>query len=183
MNLRQPQPRPRAFTLIELILVMAVLLIVFSVTAPQLASFFRGRTLDAEARRFVSLARYGQSRAVAEGVPMVLWIDEKQRSYGLEMQAGYSEHDHKAVAFTLGTGLEIEATMPQTATGLESVTTMSAVSANAPMIRFTPDGFIGPTSPENIILREGDKDAVLIGPSRTRLSYEIQTNNLLTARR
>jgi type II secretion system protein H len=183
VNLPQTVRRSRAFTLIELILVMAVLLIVFSVAAPQLASFFRGRTLEAEARRFVALARYGQSRAVAEGVPMVLWIDQKQRSYGLEMQAGYSEHDDKAVAFTLGTGLEIEAALPQTATGLESVAAMSVVSANTPMIRFTPDGFIGPSSPENIILREGDQDAVLIGPSRTRLSYEIQTNNLLTARR
>src|SRR5689334_18148384 len=54
----------RAFTLIELILVMALLAIVMAVSAPALSNFMRGRTLDSEARRFVSLTRYGQSRAV-----------------------------------------------------------------------------------------------------------------------
>ena len=40
----------RAFTLIELILVMALLVIVMAVSAPALSNFFRGRTLDSEAR-------------------------------------------------------------------------------------------------------------------------------------
>src|SRR5437667_3469223 len=62
----------RAFTLIELILVMALLVIVMAVSAPALSNFFRGRTLDSEARCFMSLTRYGQSRAVSEGIPMVL---------------------------------------------------------------------------------------------------------------
>src|SRR6266540_3620386 len=58
--------RVRAFTLIELLLVMALLLLVFGVTLPSLKGFFRGRNLDSEARRFLSLTRYGQSRAVSE---------------------------------------------------------------------------------------------------------------------
>src|SRR5207249_2115896 len=56
-----------AFTLIELILVMALLAIVLAVSAPALSTFFQGRTLDSEVRRFLSLTRYGQSRAVSEG--------------------------------------------------------------------------------------------------------------------
>ena len=64
-------PRRAGFTLLELILVMATLAIVLSVAAPSLARFFRGRSLDSEARRFLTLTRYGQSRAVAEGEPMV----------------------------------------------------------------------------------------------------------------
>ena len=62
------------FTLIELILVMAVLAIVLAIIAPSLGNFFRGRTLDSEARRFVSLTRYAESRAVSEGSPMLLWM-------------------------------------------------------------------------------------------------------------
>ncbi len=58
--------RARAFTLIELILVMALLLIVIGVALPSLKRFFHGRNLDSEARRFLSLTRYGQSRAVSE---------------------------------------------------------------------------------------------------------------------
>src|SRR5215208_532805 len=58
------------FTLIELILVLGLLLIVAGISYPTLKNFFRGRALDSEARRFLSLTRYAQSRAAAEGLPM-----------------------------------------------------------------------------------------------------------------
>ena len=80
----------RAFTLIEFILVMALLAIVIAVIAPSLSNFFRGRKLDSEARRFVALARYGQSRAASDGVPMILWMDRQAGTYGLREQDGFS---------------------------------------------------------------------------------------------
>ena len=75
------------FTLLELMLVLALLSVVIAVQAPTLARFFRGRNLDAEAQRFLALTRYGQNRAVAEGVPMVLWMDAEAGQYGLEAEA------------------------------------------------------------------------------------------------
>src|SRR6266850_4075427 len=78
------RPRERAFTLIELILVMALLTILTSLAAPSLSRFFRGRALDSEARQLLSLTHAGQSRAVADGFPMLLWIDAPQRAYGLQ---------------------------------------------------------------------------------------------------
>ena len=54
---------------------MALLTMVISLTAPSLSRFFRGRTLDSEARRLLALTRSGQSRAVSEGMPMDLWVD------------------------------------------------------------------------------------------------------------
>ncbi len=39
-----------AFTLIELIMVMTLLVVVVAVAAPSLAGFFRGRAVNAEAR-------------------------------------------------------------------------------------------------------------------------------------
>ena len=54
-----------AFTLIELILVMAMLLIVLGVAFPSLKRFFRGRNLDSEARRFLSLTHPGDQLLVA----------------------------------------------------------------------------------------------------------------------
>src|SRR5438128_2340756 len=98
----------RAFTLIELILVMALLLIVLGVAFPSLKSFFQGRNLDAEARRFLSLTHYGQSRAVSEGLPMMLWIDAPGRAYGLQVQTGYTETDDKAVQYTLDKDLDVQ---------------------------------------------------------------------------
>src|SRR5262245_35533325 len=102
--------RAQAFTLIELIRVMARLAVVLAVSAPALSKFFKGRTLDSEARRFVSLTRYGQSRAVSEGMPMMLWIDPKERTYGLQEETTYTDLDTKAVDFQLGKALEIEVT-------------------------------------------------------------------------
>src|SRR5213082_1481480 len=96
-NKRYEMSHGGAFTLIELVLVMTILLIVFSVALPSLKGFFRGRNLDSEARRFLSLTRYGQSRAVSEGVPMVLWMRPRQGTYGLEQDRGYAEVDRKAV--------------------------------------------------------------------------------------
>src|SRR6266498_813976 len=106
---------PRAadgFTLIELMLVLTLLLIVIGVAFPSLQHFFRGRNLDLEARRFLSLTRYGQSRAVSEGVPMVLWIDTRRRAYGLQQQAGYTDGDSNAVRFTVSEEMRVEVQMP-----------------------------------------------------------------------
>ncbi|HSY43818.1 MAG TPA: prepilin-type N-terminal cleavage/methylation domain-containing protein, partial [Candidatus Acidoferrum sp.] len=73
-----------AFTLIELILVMALIAIAVSLVAPRMKDFVRGRALDSEARRMMALMHAGESRAVSEGMPMVLWFNEKQNTCGLE---------------------------------------------------------------------------------------------------
>src|SRR5207245_5134219 len=98
----------RGFTLIELILVMAILTIAVSITAPALANFFRGRTLDSEARRLLAVTRQGQSRAVAEGLPIELWVDAAQRTYGLEAEPSYEPNDAKAMTFALDSDTQIE---------------------------------------------------------------------------
>jgi Tfp pilus assembly protein FimT len=141
-----------------------------------LSRFFRGRTLDSEARRFLALTRYGQSRAVSEGVPMLLWVDPQQGAYGLRAETSYSAADTNAVQFVLEGDLriEVEPAMTRALATVWRQTTLMA--SNRPAIRFTPDGFISETSPERVLLREGDDDAVYLGQSRTRLHYEIQTN-------
>src|SRR4051812_384981 len=73
-QIRRPANQ-RAFTLLELILVLVLLAITASLVGGNMGSFFRGRALSFEARRMLSLTHYAQSRAVSEGVPMVLWFD------------------------------------------------------------------------------------------------------------
>ena len=179
-------PPRRGFTLIELILVMAMLAVVLSMASPSLARFFRGRGLDSEARRFLALTRYGQSRAVSEGVPMLLWVDEEQRAYGLEAESSYLEEDSRAVTHGLGSNIVFEIEVP-VVRGLTSPWKGTGqISARCRTIRFTPDGFIGAESPEYIVLRQirdGEDEAILIGQSRNRLNYEIQTNQLPVLRR
>src|SRR5687767_7523947 len=102
--LRAGRPRSReasrAFTLIELIFVMVLLIIVASMVAPRMSSFFRGRALSAEAQRLLSLTHYAQSRAVTEGVPVLLWIDATKSTYGIEVQAGHEGDDDRGTDYT-----------------------------------------------------------------------------------
>ena len=105
---RRRQAAARAFTLIELILVMALLTVVISLTAPKLSRFFHGRTLDSEARRLLALTRSGQSRAVSEGLPMNLWVDADKGEFGLEAEPSFETSDPRAVEFALDSGLKIE---------------------------------------------------------------------------
>jgi len=176
----------RGFTLIELILVMAILTVAFSLTAPTLSRFFHGRTLDSEARRLLALTRQGQSRAVSEGIPIELWIDSSQNAYGLEAEPSYEKTDVKAVSFTLDGDLQLELSNlnPGTASrsaGLSSSsrtgTTNTKLSShpNVPRIRFLPDGSVSEESPQLLRLLGRDGNSLRLTLSRNRMNYEIQT--------
>ena len=174
-----------AFTLIELILVMALLIVVLGIAFPNLKNFFRGRNLDSEARRLLTLTQYGQSRAVSEGMPMVLWIDAKARSYGLKVQTGYTDQDEKAVEYTLDKDLSIEVETSPRPTMARGQPKAAGVG-NVPMIRFMPDGMIGETSPDRVALRQGTErnaETLWIVGNTNRLSYAIYTDNQLLGRR
>ncbi len=88
---RHPSPvtRHSAFTLIELILILALLVIITSLAAPAMANFIRGRAWIPRRAGCSRLMHAAQSRAVSEGMPMVLWVDQKNGAYGIsEEMAG-----------------------------------------------------------------------------------------------
>jgi type II secretion system protein H len=178
--------RVRGFTLIELILVMTILTIAISITAPALANFFRGRSLDSEARRLLAMVKQGQSRAVSEGIPILFWIDTSQGAFGLEAEPSYEDTDTKAIQFTLDPDMQIEliAGSPGTATStftdspqLQTGTPSLNNHANLPKIRFLPDGSVSDASLQTIRLTSRDGASFWITPSRNRLSYEIRNRN------
>ena len=155
--------RRAAFTLIELILVMALVVIMAAVVAPRMANFFRGRTLDNEARRFMTLTRYAQTRAVSEGVPILVWVDEKKQMYGLEAQPGYLEPDPGALEYHLASELEIEVGESLTPYGRANAQRISrALPSDVRFIRFSPEGFIGDVSPHYILIRRSEQDGIAI---------------------
>ena len=180
----------RGFTLIELILVMALLTIVISLTAPKLSRFFHGRTLDSEARRLLALTRSGQSRAVSEGVPMDLWVDTEQGTFGLEAEPSYDTSYPKAVDFELDSGLQLEVVAKTVAApantvtmnrnqqpSIASVPRVNLVHASLPTIRFLPDGSIGEASPQKLHLTSTDGGSLWLAQSHDGLSYEIQSTD------
>jgi len=179
----------RAFTLVELILVMALILIAMALITPKVIGFFEGRALDSEVTRFVALTRYAQSRAVSEGVPMMLWLDESQGTYGLKIQTGYSDKDPKAVDFHLAKGLVMEVmrgkpptpvAYSQTGRILNGQVAQGAKPSAA--IYFSPEGtVIALSSVIGLSIREPGYSAVWIGPTVNRLSYEVQDQTRILA--
>ncbi|MBZ0258790.1 prepilin-type N-terminal cleavage/methylation domain-containing protein [bacterium] len=97
----------KAFTLIEMIVVMALLSIIALITAPSLSRFFHGNEILDQARQFLALTRYARSQAVSTGVPMVFWIDEKKNVYGLRAQPGFEVNTDEDIGFELPEGIEI----------------------------------------------------------------------------
>ncbi len=186
------------FTLIELILVMALLLIAGALVYPTLQRFFEGRVLDAEARRMLALTRYGQSRAVSEGVPMVMWLDVEEGSYGLALAAGYGNDDPRQRRFELDDDLTLEVSEPRAGVGgrmgsrggvgvaglgvggvaMAPVATAGVrLSREVATIEFLPDGYISLRSPEQVMIREGEGEgeACWLVQDTNRLGYVLAT--------
>ena len=180
----------KGFTLIELILVMTILTIAVSITAPALANFFRGRSLDSEARRLLALTHQGQSRAVSEGLPMDLWVDTKQGKFGLVAEPSFEPQDPKAIDFDIDPGIKIEVitdhnpnldlgagistTPAQNTMPTQNTTAVRSVHPELPKIRFLPNGTISEASPQKLCLTDRDGKSIWLCQTRNRLSYEIR---------
>jgi type II secretion system protein H len=156
----------RAFTLIELILVLALLVVATSMVAPRMAEFIRGRALDSEARRFYALIHAGQSRAVSEGMPIMLWIDEKQSGYGIEEETPGKNGDPKKEELQLDSTLQIAVVN----TGATAPITLR----NLPAIRFLTDGTIDEKSPQKLKLTDYAGVSLWLVENKTRTGYEVR---------
>jgi type II secretion system protein H len=159
-------PQLAGFTLIELILVLALLVVITSLAAPAMANFIRGRALDSEARRLFSLMHAGQSRAVSEGMPMVLWVDEKQGTYGLQAETTGKTGDSKAETLAVDSTLQIA--VPNT--GLGTPPTFN----NLPAIRFLADGTVDENSPSMLQLTDSAGVSRWLIETRHHAGYEIR---------
>ena len=164
---RSIRPRRRdALTLIELIVVMALLAIVIAIGAPRLARFFHGQTVAEEGQRLLALTRYGQSRAASEGLPMILWMNPANGTYGLRVQDGFSAGGvtapagtGKDVSYRLGDGLRFQ---------FEQGVAMPTQGAS---ILFAPDGSIEESSLHRVVIVQDDGDWSAIAESPNQLNY------------
>jgi len=165
------------FTLIEMILVMTLLVVGVSFIAPHLAGFFRGRTLNSEARQLIAMMHNGQSRAVSGGVPIRLWFDVQNKKYGLEEEPGFNEKDPNAVELPLNENLRIEIPNDDPSVSQAAATTTEDNGAHAgmPKITFQPDGSIADTSPRTIRIVDSDGPVLSLTQTRDRNQYEIAT--------
>jgi prepilin-type N-terminal cleavage/methylation domain-containing protein len=71
----------RAFTLLELIVVMLVLAVLFAMAAPAMSGFGAGRAAKQTAPQIVSLARWAREQAISEGRTYRLNFDPANQGY------------------------------------------------------------------------------------------------------
>jgi prepilin-type N-terminal cleavage/methylation domain-containing protein len=159
-----------AFTLVELILVMVLLVVAISIAAPKMSSFVRGRALDSEARRILAIAHEGQSRAVSEGMPMVLWIDDKNNGYGLEEETPGKDGDTKAENYTADENVQV---------AVMSLNGTATTFKNLPAIRFLADGTVDENSPQMVKLTGSTGGELWLLESADRRGYEISDSEKL----
>jgi type II secretion system protein H len=154
-----------AFTLIELILVLALLVIITSIAVPAMSRFIRGRALGSESQRLMALIHAAQSRAVSEGAPMMLWIDEKGGAYGIAAETSGQNGDPKAEDLSVDPTLQISV--------LNVGTGAATTFKNLPAIRFLADGTVDEDSPQTLELQDSDGFARWLVEAKTRTGYEI----------
>jgi type II secretion system protein H len=170
-GLRQPSGAS-AFTLIELILVLALLSVMTALSLPSMSRFFHARVLESEARQLLSLTHAGQSRAISSGFPILLWVDTQEHTYGLQEEGttqngNAQDTDPKAEDFTLAGELTLEAL---------NATPVQVNGHSLPAIRFLPDGTIDETSPTMLHLTSNRGESLWLIQLTNRLSYEIRNS-------
>ncbi len=171
---RSGATRTPGFTLIELVIVMALLTALVAYSAPSLALFFRGREMTEEARRFLALTRLARSEAISRSEAMEVWADPESGSYGLEPYgAFYTASDQsgdgstgytkgKPLEFVLPDGLEFEISASDSGNGQEA------------SIVFNPDGSLDDLSIRAIEFRNQRDETLRVVRARRGAQYLIE---------
>lgn len=157
---------------------MALLAIMATLVVPRMVAFFHGRVLSLEARRMLALTHQAQDRAIAEGVPVVLWFDPQHATYGQNIQAGYATPDDPATTYELDPSLTIEVPAAEATPTSELGDERFGLTEGLPMILFSPDGFFDFGSVTRLIIRQGTEAALELAPDDERLGYEIRPYTL-----
>ncbi len=153
------------FTLIELVLVLALLVIAVSIVSPRISGFIRGRAIHSEAHRLYSLLRAGQARAISDGIPAMVWLDAAAGRYGMATETPAGKSDPKELEFIADETLRISVT---TGTGT------SVTFRDRPAVRWLPDGTADEGSPGRVELRDALGTSLWLVEAADRRGYEIQ---------
>ncbi len=146
------------FTLVELLLVMAIMTVVLAVVAPTISHSIRGHKIEDEANRFVALTEYARNEAVSQGMPMVVWIDGKSQTFGLDPQSDYYQSKtHRQYELDSDVHFDV----------------ITGGTPNTPSIVFSASGTPDPASIDSLKLIDGLGTAIQITRTSDGWGYQI----------
>jgi type II secretion system protein H len=118
--MRRSPFHPRAFTLIELLLVMALIAIVVALVAPQFRGFTIGQRMKNTATTLLAMTRYARTQAVTQGVTYRLNYDDKASSFWISYENGSTTAtagNDFGQPFTMADGIRVETDIPSQSQG------------------------------------------------------------------
>ncbi|HOQ89065.1 MAG TPA: prepilin-type N-terminal cleavage/methylation domain-containing protein [Candidatus Hydrogenedentes bacterium] len=95
-----------AFTLLELVVVVALLSILTAAIVPLYASSMTGARIRNARADLITALRYAQDRAVQESREYRLYLNREEQSWWVERQAGVNENNEKEFEVAADSGIE-----------------------------------------------------------------------------
>lgn len=152
----------RAFTLIELILVMAILATLFALSAPLLSRSFRQRGLEEDAAQWFALSEYARDEAVSQGVPMTVWVNPQTGGYGVRARDGYEGDLSREKTYALQAEHRFD--LPDAPADRSGAVTAAG---------FEPDGTLAEESLWEITVADGSDNRMTVTRKEDGDGYEI----------
>lgn len=157
-----------AFTLVELVLVMALLVTLLALAVPSLSRSLRQHNLEQEAARLLALTEYGRDEAASQGVPVMVWVDPDHGRFGMEVKKGFDADTVRAKEFVL-IGADMRFDPPEGAVA-------SPVAGHGfNVAEFAPDGTLDPASVAALRITDASHHAA-ISLTQTADGYGYQIN-------
>lgn len=161
--MQRSRQHSKAFTLLELVLVLLVIAIIAGMVAPRLMGFARGRDTENAALQIMSMLRYARGQAVADSAVYTFNMDTKNGTYWVAVETGPED---QIVSTPVENSLGNQRSLPEgiTMSFTPGDTTQKTNNQTAEVIHFYEDGR---TETGTIVLKNDETSTSLVCPSAT----------------